>query len=185
MYSEDQLTIPTRPLDKVSGWKSFQKDTQHIKAKNYLFDARKFSHKVYAQLDAFEHKRYVVWLDSDIVVIGKLTKHFLKNLIKDHFCAYLGRNDCYTETGFLIFDTHHEDFLVFKQRYADYYNKRYLFELRFWIDCLAFDKAREGLQAKNLTPKVNGMVDVFSRSPLKDIFIHNKGNRKGKDNGKD
>lgn len=178
MYSEDQLTIPTRPLDKVEGWQSFQKDTKHIKARNYLFDAGKFSHKVFAQLDAFEHERYVVWLDADIVVTDKLTRNFLKKLLQGCFCAYLGRDGCYTETGFLVFDTHHDDFPVFKQRYADYYNKRYLFQLPYWIDCLAFDGARKGLEARNLTPEVKGMVDVFSRSPLKDILIHNKGNRK-------
>jgi len=179
VYSEDALTIPTRPLKDIPGWQSFQDDTDHIEPQNYLFDARKFAHKVYAQLDAFESKhRYVVWLDADIVVTGELTANFIKKQLRDGFCAYLGRDLCYTETGLLIFDTKHDDFPEFKRRYREMYDKRYLFELPYWIDCLAFDTARQGLQATNMTPEVAGMVDVFSRSPFKDILTHNKGNRK-------
>jgi len=105
-------------------------------------------------------------------------KIFLKKLLKDHFCAYLGRELCYTETGFLIFDTEHDDFPKFKQRYRDIYDKRTLFQLPYWTDCHAFDTARQGLQARNLTPEAAGMVDVFCQSPLKDYMEHDKGNRK-------
>ena len=176
VYSEDQLTIPTKRLDEVPGWKEFQEDTKHIKPQSYLFDAVKFSHKVYAQLDAFKSgHRYVVWFDADVVFKSELTARFLKKLVRDHFCAYLGRNGCYTETGFIIFDTKHPDFPEFVKRYAEFYNERYLFLLDYWIDCTAFDKSRKGLQARNLTPDVTGMVSVFDKSPLKDICEHDKG----------
>lgn len=161
------------------GWQSFQDDTQHIRPENYLYNAAKFSHKVYAQLDAFESgERYIVWLDADIVFKKELTRNFLKKLVKGYFCAYLGRIGCYTETGFLIFDTHHPDFQTFKDRYRKVYDDRTLFLMDYWIDCLAFDEARKDLEAINLTPDVEGMVDVFSRSPLKDICYHNKGSLK-------
>ena len=178
VYTEDELTIPHKRLHEVKGWESFQEDTKHIEPQSYLFDARRFSHKVYAQLDAFEDSRYVVWLDADIVIKKEITKSFLKRLLKETMCAYLGRNGCYTETGFLIFDTKHPDFDTFKNRYAKYYDERLLFTLPYWIDCLAFDHARHGLECRNLTPDVSGMVDVFSRSPLKDHMQHDKGNLK-------
>ena len=176
VYSEDQLTIPTLPLQNVPGWQSFQDDTRHIRPENYLYNAAKFSHKVYAQLDAFESgERYIVWLDGDIVFKKALTKNFLKKLVRGYFCAYLGRTNFYTETGFLIFDTQHDDFPLFKKRYRKVYDERTLFSLEYWIDCLAFDESRRGLAARNLTPDVEGLVDVFSRGPLKDICLHNKG----------
>ena len=179
VYSEDELTIPTKPLKDVSGWQSFQDDTEHLEPLSYLYNARKFSHKVYAQLDAFESDhRYVVWLDADVLFTGEVTKDFLVGLLDGGFCAFLGRELTYTETGFLLFDTFHPEFPAFVTRYRDYYDKRYLFELTCWIDCMAFDAAREGLNATNLTPKAQGMIDVFSRSPLKDVLTHNKGNRK-------
>ncbi len=174
-----------RQLDTVWGWKEFQEDTKHIVAESFLFQASKFSHKVYAQLDAFKSgHRYVVWFDADVVFKAELTEKFLKQLVKGYFCAYLGRNDCYSETGFLIFDTKHPDFPKFVKRYEEFYNKRLLFLLDYWIDCRAFDTARHGLQARNLTPDVTGMVDVFDQSPLKDICDHDKGALKyGRDDG--
>lgn len=179
VYTEDALTIPTKRLHDVKGWESFQEDTKHIKPQTYLFDAKRFSHKVYSQLDAFESgERYVVWFDADIVFKKPFTPAFLKKLVKGHMCAYLGRNGCYTETGFLIFDTQHPDFDTFKHRYASFYDDRRLFQLAYWIDCLAFDKARKDLECNNLTPEVSGMVDVFSRSPLAEYMEHDKGNLK-------
>lgn len=179
VYTEDEITFPHKKLHDVPGWGSFQEDTKHIEPQSYLYDARRFSHKVYAQLDAFESgERYVVWLDADIVVKKEITKRFLKGLLKENFCAFLGRQGCYTETGFIIFDTEHPDFPKFKERYSAIYNDRLLFMLPYWIDCLAFDAARDGLQARNLTPNVVGMVDVFSRSPLAEYMDHDKGNRK-------
>ena len=50
-----------------------------------------------------------------------------------------------------------------------------MFLLDYWIDCRAFDTSRDGLQARNLTPDVDGMVDAFDQSPLKDICEHDKG----------
>jgi hypothetical protein len=179
VYTEDDLTIPTRPLDEVRGWSEFQEATKHLTPESYLFDARRFSHKVYAQLDAFESgHRYVVWLDADIVFKGDLTEKFLIGLLDGHMTAYLGRELCYTETGFIIFDTEHPDFDTFKHRYAEQYDDRLLFMNTYWIDCHAYESAKKGLSARNLTPEVAGMVDVFSRSPLKDICEHDKGARK-------
>ena len=55
------------------------------------------------------------------------------------------------------------------------YDKRLLFMLTYWIDCCAFDFSIQGLEARNLTPDVAGMVDVISRSPLAEYIEHNKG----------
>jgi hypothetical protein len=179
VYSEDKLTIPTWPLQQVRGWQSFQDDTKHAKPQNYLHNARKFSHKVYAQLDACgSDHRYVVWLDADVVITSELTEDFLKGLLGGGFCAYLGRELTYTETGFLIFDVLHDDFPEFAKRYRSFYDDRYLFLLPYWIDCLAFDVARKGLNATNLTPDAAGMIEVFSKSPLKGVMHHNKGAKK-------
>lgn len=182
VYSEDDLTIPNvelRPLRDVPGWQEFVDATNHLKPASYLWNAQKFSHKVFAQLDAFERDdKYVLWLDADVVLKKKVPTSFLKNMVKKSFVAYLGRGDVYSETGFLLFNTEHPDFDTFKERYASYYRDRYIFRLPYWIDCMAFDAARKGLQANNLTPGVEGMVDVFSRSRLDDYMQHDKGNLK-------
>lgn len=188
VYSEDDLTtelkglsgkIDLRSLHDVPGWKEFARDSRHIEPQSYIFDARRFCHKVYAQLDAFESKhRYVVWLDADVVVKKKFGEKFIKDLLDGEMCAFLGRAQSYTETGFIAFDTHHPDFKEFKKRYREWYDKRYLYMLPYWIDCLAFDASKHELSQKNLTPNAQGMMDVFSQSHLKEYFDHDKGLRK-------
>jgi hypothetical protein len=180
VYTEDEITIPNvRSLHDVPGWKEFVESTNHLEPQIYLFDAQRFCHKVYAQLDAFEsNHRYVVWLDADVVVKKKWGQKFIKTILDGQMCAFLGRNQSYTETGFIAFDTHHPDFPEFKKRYREWYDKRYLFMLPYWIDCLAFDASKHELSQKNLTPNALGMADVFSQSILKDYMEHDKGMRK-------
>jgi len=179
VYTEDKITFPvTKSLHDVDGWQSFQDDANHFNPETFLFDAQRFSHKVYAQLDAFESgERYVVWLDADCVAKAKLTPEFFIDLLDGHFCAFLGRKQTYTETGFLIFDTHHPDMEIFKHRYREFYDKRLLYLLDYWVDCSAFDSARKGLSGNNLTPEAEGMIDVFRRSPLGKVLDHDKGAR--------
>lgn len=182
VYTEDDLTIPNvevKSLHDVSGWKEFVELTNHIEPETYLFDAQRFCHKVYAQLDAFEQgHRYVVWLDADVVVKKRFGEKFIRILLDNQMCAYLGRQQSYTETGFIAFDTHHPDFPEFKKRYRDWYDKGHLFMLPYWIDCMAFDASIHQLSAKNLSPDARGMMDVFSQSILKDYMDHDKGLRK-------
>ena len=102
-------------------------------------------------------------------------QQFLRSLLNERMCGFLGRHDCYTETGFLIFDTEHEDFPAFKKAYREYYDKRYIFECKCWIDCCAFDGARKGLDWYNLTPNAQGMISVFDISPLAPYMEHDKG----------
>ena len=150
----------------------------------YLFDAQRFSHKVYAMLDAFQSRhRYVVWLDCDIEVIKRFGQSLIKRLLDGEMCAYLGRNGCYTETGVLAFDTHHEDFPEFEKRFRSFYDDRYIYMLDTFIDCMAFDHARQGLSQKNLTPEAMGMMDVFSTSPVSPYMVHNKGQGHGQYKG--
>jgi hypothetical protein len=160
----------------VKGWQSFQDDTEEFTPTSYLFDARRFSHKVFAMLDAFESgSKYVVWVDADMVYTNKLTARFVKRLLDGEMCAYLGRNKCYTETGFLAFNTQHPDFAELKKRLTALYIDRLLFILDYWIDCTAFDQARRDLSGANLTPDAMGMINVFDLSPLASIMTHKKG----------
>lgn len=182
VYTEDEITFPNvtiRRLQEVKGWQEFQDHTEQFSPQSFLYDARRFSHKVFALLDIFERgHRYIVWLDGDTVVKARFGVKFIKKLLKGKMCAHLGREGSYTETGFLAFDTWHEDFPQFRERYSSCYLDRMLFLLPFWTDCHAFDASRHKLRCQNLSQEGRGVEDVFSQSPLADFIIHNKGNRK-------
>ena len=183
VYTEDEITTDlaeVRQLKDVPGWSEFYESTHHIEPAHFLFDAQRFSHKVYALLDAFQSKhRYVVWLDADIVVKKRFGQKLIKRCLDGHMCAYLGRQGCYTETGFIAFDTHHPDFPEFEKLYREMYDLRYIFLEKWWVDCVAFDVARNG-KGNNLTPAAIGMVSVFEDAPIGEYFDHFKGQGHGK-----
>ena len=183
VYSEDEITFPNEeviPLQAVEGWQEFYDHTEAFEPTAYLWDARRFCHKIYAMLDAFESEhRYVVWLDIDLEFKKDFGENFFKKLVKGHAVAYLGRGQTYTETGCVIFDTEHEDFPEFKKRIREAYDQRFIFAMPIYIDCVVIDAAMTGLEVRNLTPDVTGMVDVFSQSPLDEIMTHNKGQGHG------
>lgn len=185
VYTEDEITLAEFPkahlkrLQNVKGWQSFQTHTSAFNPTSYLFDARRFSHKAYAMLDALDGRhRYVVWLDGDIVVTKQFGQKFIKSLIDGRMCAYLGRQGSYTETGFLAFDTKHQDFPEYEKRYRSMYDDKMIFLEPFWTDCHAFDAARQGLDCNNISPNGKGVEEVFPQSPLAEYMVHNKGARK-------
>lgn len=153
------------------------KRRQLSQPKNYLYDAAKFSHKVFSQLDAFKaEKGEVFWFDADVVLFEDVSQWELRGYLKDVCLAYLGR-DTYTETGFIGFDTRHKDFPMFKHHYEDMYKKRKIFQLDHWTDCHAFDEARRGISGRDLT-NGTGMNHVWCESPLAKFSDHCKGKRK-------
>ena len=189
MYTEDAIITDlaeVKQLNDVPGWFEFYKATEHLEPQNYLFDAQRFCHKVYALLDAFESRhRYVVWIDADVVAKKRFGQTLIKTLLNKEMCAYLGRQNVYSETGFIAFDTHHPDFPEFKRRFREFYDKRYIFQLGYWIDCTAFDEARRGLSSRDLSPEAAGFGDVFGNSLIGDYFTHNKGQGHDKYRGED
>ena len=138
-----------------------------------MFDAKRFCHKVFAQLDALADNDKVIWLDSDVLT-ERLVPMSVVDFLVDEDITYLGR-DTYTETGFIGFNQNH-DLKAFKDRYRSYYTEGKIYELPFWTDCHAFDASREG--GHNLTPDGKGVDDVFSQSILGNYCSHLKGNRK-------
>jgi len=165
-------------IPDVAMFISHAEHLQRQAPKNYLYDAAKFSYKVFAQLDVFKEspKEEIFWFDADIVFLRPLSKWLLKGLLKDVCLAYLGR-DTYTEAGFIGFDTAHKNFPMFFHHYEDMYKKRRIFELNFWTDCHAFDEARRGIKGRDLT-QGKGMEHVFCKSPLAPYMDHLKGGRK-------
>jgi hypothetical protein len=187
VYTEDEIITDlaeVKSLHDVPGWSKFVQATNHLEPQNYLFDAQRFCHKVYAMLDAFQSRhRYVVWIDADTEATAKFGQTRIKSLIDGKMCAFLGRRGSYTETGFIAFDTHHHDFPEFEKRFREFYDKRYLFLLDYWIDCTAFDASIANLETNNLTPEAAGMMNVFDRSVVGKFLRHDKGQGHGKYRG--
>lgn len=136
----------------------------------FLWDAKRFSHKVFAQIDAAKDGEPFWWIDADIAMFRHVPEELLE---QEEMVTFLGR-DTYTETGLVGFNPRHKDFPEFLKRYRSMYVDRKLFELPYWTDCHAFDAAREG-QGRNLTPRGKGFDNVMRDSVFGAYMAHFKG----------
>lgn len=151
--------------------------------RNYLFDAKRFCHKVFAQLDAAEEVDQFYWLDADVEAIEPIPPSILQVLLEESFVAFLGRNT-YTETGVIAFNKLDDGWDGFRFRYGRCYGMTdagsvypTIYTLPYWTDCHAFDYARRR-GGYNMTPDGRGVENVLARSTLGQYLVHHKGNRK-------
>jgi len=139
----------------------------------YMFDAKRFCHKVFCQIEALKEYDQVIWLDADVATFRDVPDEMIDHVMEEDI-NYLGRQGNYSETGFIGYNNPGHEFI---DRYRSYYTDREIYKLPYWTDCHAFDAAR-GFGGNNLTPQGRGVEDVFSQCILGDYCTHLKGNRK-------
>jgi hypothetical protein len=141
--------------------------------RGFLWDSKRFCHKVFAQLDAAKDGEPFWWIDADVLMLGTPPLELLE---QDDVVTYLGR-DSYTETGLVGFNPKHPDWPEFEKRYRGMYTNGYAIYLLGnggWTDCHAFDAARQG-KGKNLTPYGEGFNNVMRDSVFAPYMAHFKG----------
>ena len=200
--------IITRNLLEVSGHlRAFKK--RHAKntlahgfkgpngiSKNYLFDAVRFSHKMFAQYDAIINPPWdvkgIVWMDGDTVTHTAVPPNFLtENFpvetkpageLKKFGIYYLGREHMYTETGWMIYNRKADQVKEFWEACIAMYTNDTIFRLEHWTDCHVFDHTRKifekkGLVTVNVT-KGFARGHPFINCVLGEYMDHTKGERK-------
>jgi len=147
---------------------------------NYNYDIWKFCRKMFAQYDVLENYHgKVFWLDNDVITKKEVPEEFLNGLFKKKHLVFLGRKGFHTETGFVGFDTEHEDFPEFFKRYIACLKQGIVFSLPRWHDCEVFDWAREGKgRDLSLFWKEGDPLGVWNKTILKRYMDHFKGQRK-------
>lgn len=139
--------------------------------KGFIWDAKRFCHKVFAQLDAAKAGEPFWWIDADVLLLRKVP---LELLDQNELVTFLGR-DSYTETGLVGFNPQHKDWPDFEKRYREMYRLGLIYGLQNgWTDCHAFDWARDG-RGKNLTPGGQGFDNVMRQSVFAPYMAHYKG----------
>lgn len=157
---------------------------------SYTFDAVKFCHKVFAQIDALKKSYSTVdpistklfWIDGDCLLKKQIEQSFLESIFDGHTLAILSRPGFYTESGFIGFDTEGEKFKEFLDWYTKIYQKGLLFTLPGWHDCYALDHAINQSQVpyKDLVGnwKFGDKLEVIEDTVLGEYITHNKGGKK-------
>jgi hypothetical protein len=158
----------------------------------FIFDAVKFSHKVFAVIDFIEKNDtdIVIWLDGDTRTHSKISDRDIQSWCPtEKFAAYLSRPWKYTETGFHMFRTKHEISKDFFNKWKSFYIDDSVFNLSGWTDCHTYDAAKEFFNDNhwyNLSPDTK-VGHPFINGVLGNFMDHMKGERKknGTSNKKD
>jgi len=140
------------------------------KRSGFLWDAKRFCHKVFAQLDAAQDGEPFWWIDADVAMGRKVPRELLE---QTDVVTFLGR-DSYTETGLIGFNPKHPEWNGFAERYLSMYRDAKVLNLAHWTDCHAFDAARSGM-GENLTPNGKGFENVMADSKFGPYMAHFKG----------
>lgn len=147
----------------------FKNRNQHreipIGTKGWIKDAVRFSHKSYCITHASKTIKtdLLIWLDADTELLSAVTHQYLREkLDTNSFVSYLGRDNRYSETGWLCFDMKNQYAADFFDKWEWYYNTDEIYKLNGQLDCHVFDAVREEFEntnkiiGHNISPKNQG-----------------------------
>lgn len=192
IVSEDQLDLPDNPRVLFEDYEALVPEGNHFKRKfgrfseangrmylpkddrpdseyvlqyNYLYDAIKWSHKVFA---IFGVSRKVdcdrlIWLDADNYTFKEIDEAFLNGVDPGNgHMGYLGRDHMYSECSFLIFNKRHPTHDPFMTQIVAEYLNGEMFLLDEWHDCKMWDIMREYFSKEQNTAYHNISGDARS-----------------------
>jgi hypothetical protein len=198
VYTEDGLKLPQHPKYEV--YDVFKEEPELRKfverhkdrpdqqnPKELHLGAVRFSYKTFSIINACLNKvaDYVIWLDADTLTHTDVTIDFLESIVDDNkYLTYLGRENNYSECGFVIYNTNHPCNDAFMSRWKMEYTHDGVFSYPQWHDSYVFDQIRKLFESDklisniNLTPWGKDYDHVFINSVLGEYMDHMKGPRK-------
>ena len=149
--------------------------------------AVRFAYKTFSILNAgiSSSADYLIWIDADTFTHREITHNFLSTLVEqDKYLTYLGRENNYSECGFVIYNLKHPAHKAFFETWRHLYESDEVFKLQQWHDSFVFDQIRKTYEQDdiieniNLSPWGKDYEHVFINSVLGDYMDHMKGPRK-------
>ena len=117
--------------------------------KNYLFDAVRFSYKVFAQSDSRKYGDHIFFIDADTFFLKQIPDSWFNVCLPNSvFISLYERLGYYTEAGFLAFNNDLTDLNGIKlsehffKLYTSYYINDLIYALPAFTDCHALDATR-------------------------------------------
>ena len=150
----------------------------------FLQNAVRFSHKVFAQVHSSYSNKKFMYIDADNIFKKKITKEFVNNFIpNDVMVTCYGRPN-YVETGVIGYNASLGSISkVFFEKYLSYYTEDKIFDSKFKTDSQALDGTRKEMKKVSEYKEIDkgdGMDGhVIHRDKfMLDYLDHRKGKRK-------
>jgi len=133
----------------------------------FLQNAVRFSHKVFAQVHSSYSNKKFMYIDADNIFKKKITKEFVNNFIpSDVVVTCYGRPN-YVETGIIGFNASLGDVSkVFFEKYLSYYTEDKIFNSKFKTDSQALDGTRREMK------KITGYKEIDKGDGMDGHVIH-------------
>ena len=153
----------------------------------FIWDAVRFSHKIYAITHAGLtcKEDLLFWLDADVRTFATIPPFFLEKILRDPiYTCYLGRVHKFTECGFVGYNLKHPMNAEFMKAMKHQYDSDKIFRMDGWTDCHVFDSVRERFEAQGMTNNnISRDLNIkeghpFINSDLGQYMDHLKGDRK-------
>jgi hypothetical protein len=171
--------------DKLQELQMFKTRWDGYVPPNYLYDVVRFSHKVFATVDALhDYQGIGVWIDADCVPLKTIPSGFIEGHLQGKYMAMLKRRGMYTETGFWIADCAHPVHADFMHMWAEWYRSGAFKDLANWTDCETLDATvrrfeKDGLiQTVSLSGEFDKDMHPMTKIELGKYIDHCKGARK-------
>jgi hypothetical protein len=153
-------------LDKLYDLQAFKLRHANFVPPNYLFDVVRFSHKIYAAVDALmDYKGIGAWLDADVLALKDIPPNYLESHLRKAYIACFKRKGMYTETGFWIADCSHEQHQAFMSTLVEWYDSGVFKTLPIWTDSEVFDATVRRFEK-------NGLISTVSMSGAYEHDMH-------------
>ena len=173
----------TKEMPELVDFKERHKDKIWHDDSDFLQNAVRFSHKVFAQYHASKLNKKFMWLDADNIFMKQFPDDFIDNFIpEDTFTTFYGR-DHYTECGVIGFNCTLDISKKFFDIYLSHYTKDTIYDLPNKTDCHAFDNTRKLVKVKERNKNDGHGGHIIARDKEINPYIdHKKCKRKYKDN---
>ena len=150
----------------------------------FLQNAVRFSHKVFAQVHSSYSKKKFMYIDADNVFRKKISNEFVDSFIPDDVVVTCYGRPNYVETGIIGYNASLGDISkTFFQKYLSYYTEDKIFNSKFKTDSQALDGTRkemkkiEGYKEIDKGDGMDGHV-IFRDKLMLKFLDHRKGKRK-------
>ena len=176
------INLP-QEMPELVAFKERHKDKIWTDDSDFLQNAVRFSHKVFAQYHASKLNKKFMWLDADNIFMKQFPDNFIDTFIpEDTFTTFYGR-DHYTECGVVGFNCTLDISKKFFDTYLSHYTKDTIYNLENKTDCHAFDNTRKLVQVKERNKNDGHGGHIIARDKEINPYLdHKKGKRKYKDN---
>ncbi len=135
--------------------------------KQFLQNAVRFSHKVFAQVHSSYTNKKFMYVDADNIFKNKISYEFVNNFIPNDVVVTCYGRPNYVETGIIGYNcTLGEISKIFFEKYLSYYTEDKIFDSKFKTDSQALDGTRKEMK------KIKGYKEIDRGDGLDGHVIH-------------